>query len=66
MLLYPRLLLFRIQQEYKKAVEAVEGVEVEAGGGDLAAGAGGGDAQAAEFGPGFDGGGEDAVPVSGG
>ncbi|GAA4961679.1 hypothetical protein GCM10023238_31110 [Streptomyces heliomycini] len=47
-------------------VEAVEGVEVEGGGGDLAAGAGGGDAECAEFGPGFDGGGEDGVAVSGG
>lgn len=47
-------------------VEAVQGVEVEGGGGDLAAGAGGGDAQAAEFGPGFDGGGEDGVAVAGG
>ncbi|CAM5724212.1 hypothetical protein SGLAM104S_10151 [Streptomyces glaucescens] len=45
-------------------VEAVQGVEVEGGGGELAAGAGGGDVQAAEFGPGFDGGGGDGVPVS--
>lgn len=47
-------------------VEAVQRVEVEGGGGDLPAGAGGGDAQAAEFGPGFDGGGEDGVAVAGG
>ena len=47
-------------------VEAVQGVEVEGGGGDLAAGAGGGDVQAAELGPGLDGGGEDGVPVAGG
>ncbi|CAM5734225.1 hypothetical protein STENM223S_00014 [Streptomyces tendae] len=36
------------------------------GGGDLAAGSGGPDVESAEFGPGFDGGGEDGVPVSGG
>lgn len=47
-------------------VEAVEGVEVEGGGGDLPAGASGADAEAAEFGPGFDCGGEDGVAVSGG
>lgn len=45
-------------------VEAVQGVEVEGGGGELAAGALGGDVEAAEFGPGFDGGGEDGVPVA--
>ncbi|CAM5637052.1 hypothetical protein SALBM217S_10040 [Streptomyces griseoloalbus] len=47
-------------------VEAVEGVDVDRGGGDLAAGSGGPDVESAEFGPGFDGGGEDGVPVSGG
>lgn len=47
-------------------VEAVQGVEVDGGGRDLTAGAGGGDGQAAELGPGLDGGGEDGVPVSGG
>ena len=47
-------------------VEAVQGVEVEGGGGDLAAGARGGDVEAAEFGPGLDGGGEDGVAVAGG
>ena len=47
-------------------VEAVQRVEVEAGGGDLAAGAGGGDVESAELGPGLDGGGEHGVPVSGG
>ena len=45
-------------------VEAVQWVEVEGGGGDLAAGAGGGDVEAAEFGPGFYGGGEDGVAVA--
>src|SRR5690606_13465579 len=47
-------------------VEAVEGVEVEGGGGDLPAGCGGVDGESAEFGPGFDGGGEDVVAVAGG
>ena len=47
-------------------VAAVEGVEVEGGGGDLAAGSAGGDVESAEFGPGFDGGGEDGVAVAGG
>ncbi len=47
-------------------VEAVQGVEVEGGGGDLAAGAGGGDVESAELGPGFDGRGEDGVAVAGG
>lgn len=45
-------------------VEAVEGVEVEGDGGDVAAVALGGDAECAEFGPGFDGCGEDGVAVS--
>jgi hypothetical protein len=45
-------------------VEAVEGVEVDGGGGDLAAGAGGGEVEGAEFGPGFYGGGEDGVAVA--
>src|SRR5690606_12985985 len=35
-------------------------------GGDVAAGAGGFDVQVAEFGPDFDGGGEDGVPVAAG
>lgn len=47
-------------------VEAVEWVEVEGGGGDLASGAGGGEVESAEFGPGFDGGGEDGVSMAGG
>lgn len=47
-------------------VEAVQWVEVEVGGGDLAAGAGGGDVESAEFGPGLDGGGEDGVAVADG
>lgn len=47
-------------------VEAVQGVQVQGGGGDLAAGSGGCDVQAAEFGPGLHGGGEDGVAVSGG
>lgn len=47
-------------------VEAVQRVEGEGGGGDVAAGPGGVDVQAAELGPRLDGGGEDGVPVSGG
>lgn len=46
-------------------VQPVERVEVDGGGGDLAAGARGGDVEAAEFGPGLDGGGEDGVAVAG-
>lgn len=45
-------------------VQSVQGVDVERGGGDLAAGSGGPDVESAEFGPGLDGGGEDGVPVS--
>lgn len=45
-------------------VEAVQGVDGEGGGGDVAAGAGAGEVQSAEFGPGFDGGGEDGVAVA--
>lgn len=47
-------------------VEAVERVEVDGRRGDLAAGAGGCDVEAAEFGPGFDGCGEHGVAVAGG
>lgn len=47
-------------------VQAGERVEADGDGGYLAARAGGVDGEAAEFGPGFDGGGEDLVPVSGG
>ena len=47
-------------------VEAVEGVEVDGGGGDLAAGAGGLDMEAAEFRPGLYGCWEQGVPVAGG
>lgn len=47
-------------------MESAERVDVHGGGGDLAAGCGGGDVESAEFGPGFDGCGEDGVLVSGG
>ena len=47
-------------------VESAEWVDVHGGGCDLAAGCGGADAESAEFGPGFDGCGEDGVLVSGG
>lgn len=46
-------------------VETVQRVEVEVDGGDLAAGAGGGQVQSAELGPGLDRGREHRVPVSG-
>lgn len=49
-----------------RAVESAEWVDVHGGGGDLAAGGGRAEAEAAEFGPGLDGCGEDGVLVSGG
>lgn len=47
-------------------MEAAEGVDADRRRCDLPAGCGGGDVEAAEFGPGLDGRGEDGVLVSGG